>query len=287
MPQGPLEVVVLRDNVAARPDLAAGHGLALLVRRPMATFLLDTGESDETWATADALGVELAEITAVVLSHGHYDHTGGLPGLLGRLGGLRVIAHPAVFEPRWSTSGGDHASGPRLSREEREAAGSRLELSAEPIEVGPGVRTTGQVPRVAGETQGEPHLLVERDGERVPDDFADDISVIVDVGAASVLLTGCAHAGLVNIVERATEIAGRCPVAIIGGTHLASAAEERIAGIADDLHARGVRTLLPMHCSGERGAALLERHFEGDVLRAGVGSAVRSDSDGSLSIDVI
>ncbi len=283
-PATPLEVTVLRDNVAVRDDLSAGHGLSLLVRPRMGAFLLDTGESDETWANADALGVDLTQIDAVVLSHGHYDHTGGLPGLLERIGGLHIIAHPAAFEPRWSDRGGNHEIGPPLSREELQATGSWLELSAEPIAVAPGVRTTGRVPREHGPTQGAPHLLVERGGRRVVDDFVDDISVVAEVGAAVVVLTGCAHAGLVNIVARATELAGRCPAAIIGGTHLASAPEDEIAAIAAELHERGVRTLVPMHCTGERGAALLERHFAGEVLRVGVGSDIGVAEDGSLTI---
>lgn len=278
-----LEVIVLRDNLAVRADLRAGHGFALLARVPGGSFLLDTGDSDETWANADALGVDLAEVHVLVLSHGHYDHTGGLPGLIERHGGLRVIAHPLAFEPRWSTSGGIHPIGPPLTRAALETAGCRVECSAKAVEVLPGVRTTGEVPRVAGRGPSAPHLLAEHDGMCVPDDFADDLSVVVDVGEAVVVLTGCAHAGLLNIVARAEELAGRSPVAIIGGTHLASEPEPTIAEIADELHRRGVRTLVPMHCTGERGATLLARHFPGKVLRAGTGSIIAVENDGSLT----
>lgn len=278
-----LEVTVLRDNTAVRADLRAGHGFALLVRVPGGSFLLDTGDSDETWANADALGVDLAEVHVLVLSHGHYDHTGGLPGLIERHGGLRVIAHPLAFEPRWSTSGGIHPIGPPLTRAELEGAGARVECSTEPVEVLPGVHTTGEVPHVAGRGPSAPHLLAEHKGMCVPDDFADDLSVVVDMGEAAVALTGCAHAGLLNIIARAAEPAGRAPVAIIGGTHLAAESEDAIAAVADDLYRRGVRTLVPMHCTGERGATLLAQHFPGKVLRAGTGSIIAVENDGSLT----
>ncbi|MEA3402157.1 MAG: MBL fold metallo-hydrolase, partial [Armatimonadota bacterium] len=99
--QGPaVEVMVLRDN-HAREGLRAGHGLALMIGTAAGSFLLDTGDSAQTWANADAMGVDPAQAQALVLSHGHYDHTRGLPGLLQRLGELRVIAHPLVFEPRY------------------------------------------------------------------------------------------------------------------------------------------------------------------------------------------
>ncbi|MGD9497175.1 MAG: MBL fold metallo-hydrolase [Armatimonadota bacterium] len=282
----PLEVIVLRDNTAARQGVRAGHGFALLARVPGGSFLLDSGDSDETWANAEALGVELGEVSALVLSHGHYDHTNGLPGLLERVQGLRVIAHPAVFEPRFSTRGGDHFIGPPLSRAAVEAAGARLVLSAQAVEVLPGVLTTGEVPRTCGATQGGPHLMVERGGRLMVDDFVDDMSVIVDVGEAAVLLTGCAHAGLPNIVERAFQLAGRCPAAIIGGTHLAAAPEAEIARVAKGLHGRGVRTLVPMHCSGERGQELLGRHSAAETLTVGVGSVLRSDAHGAIEADV-
>ncbi len=282
-----LEIIVLRENTSSRPDMLAGHGLAMLVRLPRGTFLLDTGDSAETWTNADALGVDLTEVDAVVLSHGHYDHTGGLPALIDRIGALHIIAHPAVFEPRWSARGGEHYIGPPLSAAELEATGSWLELSAEPVAVAPGVRTTGQVPRGAAPTQGEPHLMVERNGQRVEDDFVDDISVIVDAGDAVIVLTGCAHAGLINIVAHVTALMQRCPTTIIGGTHLAAAPEDQIAEIAADLYARGVRTLVPMHCTGERGFRMLRRYFTGEVAAAGTGSKITVGTDGSVTVGTI
>lgn len=279
-----LEITVLRDNTASRPDVSAGHGLALLVRLPRGTFLLDTGDSDKTWTNADALGVDLTEVDAVVLSHGHYDHTDGLPALIDRIGALHIIAHPAVFEPRWSTRGGEHYIGPPLSAADLEELGCWVELSAAPVPVALGARTTGKVPRGAAPTQGEPHLMVERNGRRIEDDFADDISVIVDAGEVPIVLTGCAHAGLINIVEHVTTIEGRCPTTIIGGTHLAAAPEDAIAEIAADLYSRGVRTMVPMHCTGERGAKFLKQYFAGEVVTAGTGSVITVAADGSVTV---
>ncbi len=285
MARNPLEVVVLRDNIAAREGLQAGHGLALLVRSSAGTVALDTGDCDESWSNADALGIDLAEITGIVLSHGHYDHTGGLAGLLKRLGGALVTAHPAIFEPRFAVRDGQRVEiGPPASREEFEAPGAFFQLSADPVTVAPGLITTGEVPRVSDLAPRSPHLLVERDGQLREDDFVDDLSLLARLGSGDVLLTGCAHAGLINIVERATELAGRCPVSIAGGTHLAQEPEERIAQVAAELHARGVRQIVPMHCSGERGAELLAKHFAGETLRAGVGSTIVADETGAILV---
>lgn len=286
MARKPLEAIILRNETVAREGLRGGHGLAMLVRTRAGSVMLDTGDSAETWANADALGIDLAEVTGIVLSHGHYDHTNGLPALLGRLGGAMVIAHPAVFEPRYADrpDGRREYIGPPATREEFEGMGAMFMLDAGSVEVAPGLITTGEVPRVTDLAPVSPYLLVERDGAPREDDFVDDISLIARLSDGDVLLTGCAHAGVVNIVARAMELTGRCPVSIAGGTHLAAESEERIVRVAEELYERGVRQVVPIHCSGERGAEMLERHFAGETLRAGVGNLIAADGTGRISI---
>lgn len=282
----PLEAIVLRDNTAAREGLLAGHGLAMLLRTPAGVIVFDTGDSPETWKNAERMGVDLSEVCCVALSHGHYDHTNGLPALLQRLRGVMVTAHPAVFEPRYADrdSGEREYIGPPATREELEALGAVFRLSADAVPVAPGLITTGEVPRVSDLAPRSPHLLVKRNGQVREDDFVDDLSLIARFDRGDALLTGCAHAGLVNIVARATELTGRCPTSIAGGTHLAHESEERIARVAEELYEAGVSQIVPMHCSGERGAHLLEKHFAGETLRAGVGSTIVADEDGRIEV---
>lgn len=276
-------VTVLRDNLAPE-GLRAGHGLALLVEVGDACLLLDTGDSPETWENADALGVDLGRVQCLVLSHGHYDHTGGIEELLRRTGGLRVVAHPAAFEPRWASDGTLRYIGQPLSRQELEALGAAIELSAEPVEIAPGVMTTGQVPRDVQPMPHQTRLRVEREGRIRPDDFADDMSVVVRRERAAVLLTGCAHAGLINIVAHCERLADAPVRALIGGTHLMHTPEAGVSEQADELTARGVRHIAPLHCTGESGRRHLMAHFAGTVLLAGTGDTIVAEADGALRL---
>ena len=280
------ETVVLRDNVAARDGLAAGHGFAMLVRAGDASVLFDTGDSAQTWVNAEALGIDLLDTRRVALSHGHYDHTGGLPALLRHVGAVEVTAHPAVFERRLAgrEGGRPREIGLPAAREQLETEGARFRLSVESVGLAPGLLTTGEVPRMSELAPRSPHLLVERDGRVREDDFRDDLSLIVRLDGGDLLLTGCAHRGLVDIVARAEELTGRCPVAIAGGTHLAAESEERIARVGEELYERGVRQVVPMHCSEERGASLLGKHFAGETLGAGTGSRIVADATGRIAV---
>ncbi len=279
-----LTISILRDNVA-REGLLAGHGLAMFVRTAVSGFLLDTGDSDETWDNADVLGVDPSEAQTLVLSHGHYDHTGGLAELLRRSGEMRIVAHPGVFEPHWAADeGGRRYIGMPHTRSEFEAMGARFELSAKPVRIAEGVMTTGQIFQDASPLPAQTRLQVERDGQTVSDDFADDMSLAVTLPEACVVITGCAHAGVINIVQRCEELSGKPVRALIGGTHLMHSSEEQVREVAEELTRRGVRHIAPLHCTGDSGKQYLAKHFAGETLAAGTGDMIVVGADGTLTI---
>ncbi len=279
-----LTITILRDNVA-REGLLPGHGLAMLVHTDESKFLLDTGDSAETWDNADVLGVDLSEAQTLVLSHGHYDHTGGLAELLNRFWELRIVAHPGVFDPHWaSDEGGRRYIGMPHTRSEFEAMGARFELSAEPVQIAEGVMTTGQIFQDASPLPAQTRLQVERDGQTMPDDFADDLSLAVTLPEACVVLTGCAHAGVINIVQRCEDLSEKPVRALIGGTHLMHSSEEEVRELAAELTRRGVRHIAPLHCTGESGKQYLAAHFAGTTLPAGTGDTILVGPDGTLTV---
>ncbi len=197
---------------------------------------------------------------------------------------MRIVAHPGVFEPHWAVDeGGRRYIGIPHTQSEFEDMGAHFELSAEPVQIAEGVTTTGQIFRDASPLPAQTRLQVERDGQTMPDDFADDLSLAVTLPEACVVLTGCAHAGVINIVQRCQELSDRPVRALIGGTHLMHSSEEEVRDVAEELTWRGVRYVAPLHCTGESGKRYLAKHFAGTILPGGTGDTISVGADGTLT----
>lgn len=256
-----LAVTVLLEDSVARPELTAKHGLSLWVEviagDVASRFLVDVGPApDAVWDNMIRLGVQAHTADAVVLTHCHYDHTGGLTEVVRRIGkkGLPVVAHPAIFRPNFVTRPRLRHAGmdPADSAEELARAGACLILTHDPLTLMEGVTTTGEVPRVTEyEDPGIPVWTV-RDGNLAPDPMPDDISLAVKLkGLGLVVLTGCSHAGIINILKRAAALAGVNQIhAVLGGFHLMSANPSRIQRTVSELLSFAPQLVAAGHCTG-------------------------------------
>lgn len=281
-----LQLTVLCEDARRDPRLVAEHGLSMLLETPRHRVLLDTGAGSAFLRNAGTMGVDLERLDGVVLSHGHYDHTGGLGALLEGTGAQRVVAHPLVFRRR-SAPGKRRerrSIGPPLAESRYEALGAEFELTAEPFSWGDDVLTTGQVPEAFPDRRPG-RLQVEIDGQVVPDDFADDISVVVRLAEGIVIVTGCAHAGLRNIVRRAVEVSGTGSIhAIVGGTHLIAYEAAEVRSFAAALNAAGVKALAPCHCTGARAIEELNKTFDGRVASLATGDVAQFSPQGEMTV---
>lgn len=148
-----LEITVLADNYTAVPNLLAEHGLSMLIEADDRRILFDTGQGRVLCGNADELGVVLSGLDAVVLSHGHYDHTGGLAPLLRESSPAAIIAHPAALRPKYAKAGKPpHRSVgiPESSRQALSAFHDRIVWTQCPVEVAPDIWCTGEIPRLPG-----------------------------------------------------------------------------------------------------------------------------------------
>jgi len=269
-----IRIATLSENTA-NYGVIAEWGLSILVDTDETKILMDTGLSFSAVHNAAQMGIDLTTIDHIVISHGHADHTGGLQEVLTIKGDVEVIAHPDIWTEKYAKreNQAERKIGIPFPQQELEALGARFTLSREPVVINSHIMTTGEVPMVTEYEQIEKGLFVKEDGELIPDPLNDDLSLVIDTDFGLVVILGCAHRGIVNTLRHARNITGKEMVyAVIGGTHLVGASEERIERTIADLKDMEIQRLGVSHCTGFQASARLAQEFEGSFFLNNAGS---------------
>lgn len=256
-----IRITTLVENTAGISGALGEHGLAFWLETASARILFDAGAGVVLEGNANTLGVDLTQADAIVLSHGHYDHTGGLACARRAAPGAKVFCHPAAFSPKYAcmmdgTSRyiGAHSTSIEAIRRQEGVMVSTYE----PTEIADGLFVTGEIPRVTDfEDTGGPFFLDEN-CER-PDPLIDDQALFFDSPRGTVVILGCAHAGVVNTLRYVRQLTNDKPIhAILGGLHLLWATEERVSQTVEALRALEIEHIGIAHCTGfEASGALL------------------------------
>ncbi len=272
---GVTRITTLVEDTVNRRGLLAEHGLAFHIQSGEHSVLFDTGQTGLVVYNARRLGIALEEVEWIVLSHGHYDHVGGVGAVLRIARRAKVIVHPDALLPKYGRSPGGvpRALGfgePQL-RVLRQL-GDRLIQTRASVPVAERMYVTGEIDRAFSDGEGESGFF--RDGDcREPDPLWDDQALFIDLEDGIVVLLGCAHAGVVNTlacVERLT--GGKRVLAVLGGLHLHSADQERIDEVIDLLRRLKPEVILPAHCTGSLATARLWTAFPEACYATGVGT---------------
>ncbi len=263
-----LRITVLSENTATYGFLAE-WGLCLLVEVDGMMVMMDTGLGTAAIHNAQLLGVDLTRVDKIVISHGHADHTGGLREMLRRKRGpVEVIAHPSIWESKYTRRPNEREryAGIPFPREELESLGARFTLTTQPVELAPGVWTTGEVSQEVAYEDVAPDLYLKQGDTWVKDPLRDDLALVLKTPRGLVVVPGCAHRGIVNTLHQARRVAGDEPIyAVLGGTHLFRASAQRIEQTVADLLPWGIQHLGVCHCTGFRACARLADAL-GDVF---------------------
>lgn len=259
-----LTITILVNNYLNETEVLGEHGLSLLVSFSASglrkKILLDTGRTEDVlMANMETMGISLDDLMAIVISHGHYDHTGGLLSLLRSLGRpIPVIVHPDAWATRINTNPHFRSISPRLTPFDIERAGGDMIAASNPIVLFEDILTTGCIERCESFEQND-SLLRVRNGELVNDEVLDDLALIINLGEGGLfLVTGCCHAGIVNTVRHATRLTGNTKLkGIIGGLHLMGANDDRLSRTVDCLKELTPEIVVPLHCSGEKESCFL------------------------------
>ena len=273
-----LKVTVLSTMLA---DAGIGEwGYSALVVADGKKFLFDTGANPDTvLKNAAVLGIDLSDVEDVVISHHHGDHTGGLLSLRQTLmqknpnAMSRVHVSGNIFTPRLKADGSE-GNGLTSKRGPYEATGGHFILHDGPTELAPGVWFTGPVPRKFPETNwSNEGLRIRTSTGDIADNIPDDAALVFNTSDGLVILTGCGHAGIVNIATYAQTIAGqKTVVAVIGGLHLLAKSDDVVDWTGAQLKHFGVKYLLAGHCTGIEATMRLRRAIGLDRHTAPVSS---------------
>lgn len=271
-----LRITVLAENTAGGRGLIAEHGLSLWIESNDRRLLFDTGQGLVLILNARVLGIDLETADGIILSHGHYDHTGGLAQVLSSKRRIPVYAHPDVFESKYSIRSRSNARSIGMPPDAAESIRTYAEFSpiTQPTDLGDGIFLTGPIPRVTDfEDVGGPFFRDAAGHE--PDDLIDDQALYhIDKDGVAVVL-GCAHSGVINTLLYIRELIGGRPIrAIIGGMHLVAATDDRLNQTIRALGELDVPLFGPMHCTGPAATVKLWSTFPDRCVALPTGKTV-------------
>ena len=260
-----MTLTVLVDNTAAE-GLSSEHGLSFWIEYNGKHILFDTGQSDLVVQNAEKLNVDLSQTDSILLSHGHYDHTGGLKAALEKAPDAMIYLHPDAAKIRYSCKS---PKPPRQVSMPQQCCQSlsdvvrkgKVVYTDKPQRIYPGVMLTGPIPRIMNyeDTGGAFYDDFEC---TLPDSIIDDQALLIDTPQGLVVVLGCAHSGVVNTLRYAAKLSGQGQVyAVIGGMHLLNASDERIEKTIEAFRDYGLQKIIPAHCTGDKAVEKLKKAF--------------------------
>lgn len=261
-------ITILVDNIAGTRGTIGEHGFSAWIARGEHQVLFDTGAGNALQMNARCLKKSLDEFQLLLLSHGHWDHTGGLKQVAELRETTEIIAHPRIFDERFSArKRGEelvyHDVGIPFSQEELERQGAHFSLTRKFHEFLPGMYFSGEIPRPPGWQSSDETLCIRRHDQYLPDPILDDASLLLETDSGPVVLLGCAHAGTEIILEYLSAQSGHTSFhAVIGGMHLLHADEERIQTVLDTFEKYQIRKIAATHCTGFPASVKFYQHVQ-------------------------
>lgn len=272
-----LKITVLVENTAGKPGLLAEHGLSFLIETERNKILFDTGQGLALRHNTEKLNVDLKIIDAVVLSHGHYDHTGGLTFALNCMNCPRLYVHPEAFSLKYARNPDGSAREVGMTAGNKITAGELAEiiLVEEKTEIAPGLFLTGPVPRTTGFEDTGGAFFKDPDC-RTPDDLPDDQAAFIETKNGTIVILGCAHSGVINTLRHVQALTGNRPIhSVIGGMHLLNAGAVRMDQTVAELRRFNIQRLIPCHCTGFAAMVRLWNEFPGKCETCPVGTVIQ------------
>ncbi len=261
--------ILCENRTCITQGVTGEHGFSALIEKNGEKLLLDTGQGLSLTPNARAMGVALDEISKIALSHGHYDHTGGLLKLPLQKDRIDIYAHPQVFSQKYSVKKSDTGNSykyigiPATQEAIESGLNAQFIFTTQFTQISDGVFFSGEVPRTSDFETADARLLIKIQDGYQPDPLIDDASLLIETNAGPVILTGCAHSGIVNTMEHFSEQTGHTSFhSVIGGTHLGFLnSPDQLEKTMEAFERFDVRKIAVSHCTGNEAAAACYNRF--------------------------
>ncbi len=267
-----MKLSTLIDNKLHQHHLKCEHGLSFLLETKGVTVLFDTGQSNKFLSNADEMKIDLQAIDYVVLSHGHYDHTGGLPAFLDLNKKAKVIVHKNAFKERFSQSKVMTKENGIPWRDAKQHFTGRIILIEKDFELAPDIHILCGIEAQHNYEVINKRLVVKRDTSYQPDPFDDELILVANTSTQPLVLCGCAHTGIVNILHT---IKNRLHIqhfsCVAGGLHLGSSEAAEIQHVIKGLAPFAVDKWLLNHCTGDKAFEVFAKAYSNKVEYSGSG----------------
>ena len=268
-----VKIVILVENTTYKEGIYAEHGLSIYIEKENSKLLFDTGQTDLLLRNAEKLGIGLKDLDEIFLSHGHYDHTGGLPSLPAQ--GTAVYAHPDIFLPRYVKRNDGKVSniGMPFRKQDLEEYGYIFHLNKKSDSFRDFI-FTGEIPR-ANDFESTKTNSYKDSKLTVRDEIIDDQSLFFQTDKGIVVLLGCSHSGIINTLHHIQKQTGEKKFYwIIGGTHLIKAGEQRLGWTVDELKKIKFQYISPLHCTGIKAVSIFQSAFEEKLYNLTCGDVI-------------
>ncbi|MGQ1889631.1 MBL fold metallo-hydrolase [Thermophagus sp. OGC60D27] len=245
-----MKIVTLVENLAYRQGTKGEHGLSFLIETDRKQILFDTGQSGLLIENAKTLNIDLASIDMVVISHGHYDHTGGLEAFFEVNNHAPVYLKPQALEDKFSLSTG-RSRYIGIDKKMVSKYRSRFKTIEANREIAPGLKIITKINHFYPFEQPSSSMIVHAEGKEQTDTFEDELFMVYDHHDGMVLFAGCAHNGIANICRTAMQETKKDQIQLVlGGTHLKNASKERIQQTVKAFESLKVNHFGLCHCTG-------------------------------------
>lgn len=263
-----LQFTILSENTVKMNDLLAEWGLSIFIKTEKIKILYDCGKSITAAHNAQRIGINLNEIDVILLSHSHYDHTGGLLEILSRINKeqIDIIVHPQIWAERYNRSQGekDKFMGILFRSQQIDNYGAKFRYTTKPLKITRNILTSGEIPMITNFECFDTNIkrLMKKDNKFIPDYILDEQAIFIQTKEGLIVLTACAHRGIINTLYHAQNITGEKRIyAVIGGIHLLHSSIERIEKTIELFKKLNIQRLYLGHCTGLNAITLISHEF--------------------------